>query len=129
MQKNVNVQGALNYQPPAHLLEHWKTGKFPFSGHLDATFLDLKKYLIVKAILAERGCTVHYSPYPWFDELWHHFIVDDTEAYTTFCQEYLGRFVHHKIGEAILDSTGVMQEIAREHGFRLYTHPFVECCG
>jgi hypothetical protein len=94
-------------------------------------FEDLKRYLALAATTKEG-----VVPSPTIDDFWHNFILF-TQDYESFCEEYVGHFIHHRPrrrGEVIATSSGenpvqFTLELARKAFGDLsqhWTYPFVQ---
>lgn len=61
----------------------------------DELFIEMKKFLWLAAMSLNdcANITVHQQ-FHIIDEMWHTFI-QFTDAYSNFCEEYLGGFLHH----------------------------------
>lgn len=99
----VKIAEALAFRPNPDMLERYCLGTifFPPSGKLAWAmwrFNELKKYLVVLAVLKVGNSGARCPPPLEVDLMWHHFISDDTRAYMDYCNTYLGGYIHHRAG-------------------------------
>lgn len=66
-------------------------GKFSSPAEYQEAFTEFKKYAALVQLSEDTGLAMIS---PKVDEVWHQFILF-TKEYTTFCQNILGRFLHH----------------------------------
>ncbi len=86
--KMVRPHEALAYQNPPLVERFAKAHKISLEMAA-MIFEETKKFLIVSVVHGET-----FSPSPVQDEMWHHFILH-TQGYTSFCERFFGRYVHH----------------------------------
>ncbi|OGH65242.1 MAG: hypothetical protein A2821_03685 [Candidatus Magasanikbacteria bacterium RIFCSPHIGHO2_01_FULL_41_23] len=99
----VKIDEVLMFQPSPEMLDRFDNGIEFRPSHARRPwamlrFVELKKFLVLLAILQERDSNQRCSPPQEVDMMWHHFISDDTRAYTDFCNTYLGGYIHHQAG-------------------------------
>jgi hypothetical protein len=79
----------LEYRHPA-LLQRLSAKASVRSSEAEELFDDTKRFLYLCAISSDT-----LAPSSRIDECWHHFILF-TEDYATFCNRFLGKFMHHR---------------------------------
>ena len=84
----VDIDGALGFENDA-MLARYVRDQGVTDSHAKLLFLEIKKFLILSAMLDQE-----LSPSEEQDKMWHHFIIH-TMDYASFCEKYLGRFIHH----------------------------------
>ena len=123
----IDVKGALEYEPPVEMIKrYW--GASPHTGSMaimssraaHVLFKELLKFLVLTKVLQSRAGK-RCAPPTALDRMWHHFLVDDTEVYMTYCERHLGSFVHHRSGGNLISWSDLLP-IADELGIELNKH-------
>ncbi len=86
---NISTESILSYQNDAVVNRFCKEHGYSKEDGL-VIFAELKKFLTLAVVDTE----VQYSPSKAQDAMWHEFIMY-TKDYIKFCEDFLGRFVHH----------------------------------
>jgi len=105
-----NFQGALSYQNPTMLARFVKRNGGT-TEEAQELFEATKQFLLV-VITMDRPV----SPTKRIDEMWHHFILH-THDYASWCEEFVGCFVHHYPSE---DAASVSRTEVRNVAMQLF---------
>jgi len=113
-----NSRNPISFDVPEGLLEEYNRQVGGLACEPDMFFIETFKFLQLTAE-CQRRTGVRCSPPRLIDEVWHCFLVYDTELYQRFCDEHCGGFVHHKVGDSVpwLDH---LVPIVQELGIELY---------
>src|SRR5262245_222157 len=93
-----DLVAVLNYRFPP-LIQRLQRKEGLTEAEAEEVFLDTLKFLFMCAT-----SRTPLEPSPRIDAAWHHFILF-THAYSEFCDQHFGRFIHHVPNEAKVDST------------------------
>jgi hypothetical protein len=87
---------ALSFSAPFLIDKLLKTGLFSTAEEAEATFTELKKYLIIVSSNRKKVWSIYSVR---IDSVWHEFILF-TEAYAEYCKNYFGFYIHHSPSNA-----------------------------